>query len=39
VAYETLSRRDRKARHLAATGYLEQGWSADEDEIVVSPLT
>ncbi|HZD17907.1 MAG TPA: adenylate/guanylate cyclase domain-containing protein, partial [Actinomycetota bacterium] len=34
VAYETLSRRDRKARHLAAADHLERGWSADPDEIV-----
>ena len=32
VAYETLSRHDRKARHLAAAAYLEQAFS-DEDEI------
>jgi tetratricopeptide (TPR) repeat protein len=34
VAYETLSRRERKAKHLAAAGFLERVWSADEDEIV-----
>ncbi len=34
VAYETLSRRDRKARHLAAADYLGTSWSADPDEIV-----
>ncbi|HUZ84226.1 MAG TPA: hypothetical protein VMU66_05995, partial [Gaiellales bacterium] len=33
VAYETLSRRDRSDRHLAAAAYLEQS-SSDEDEIV-----
>jgi class 3 adenylate cyclase len=30
VAYETLSRRDRKARHLAAAAHLEQAWSDQE---------
>jgi class 3 adenylate cyclase/tetratricopeptide (TPR) repeat protein len=34
VAYETLSKRDRKARHLAAAGYLERSWGGDEEEIV-----
>ena len=34
VAYDTLSRHDRKARHLAAADHLERGWVADEDEIV-----
>jgi class 3 adenylate cyclase/tetratricopeptide (TPR) repeat protein len=34
VAYEMLSRRERKARHLAVAEYLEQSWSGDEDEIV-----
>jgi tetratricopeptide (TPR) repeat protein len=33
VAYETLSRKDRKARHLAAAAYLESSWRSDEDEI------
>jgi class 3 adenylate cyclase len=33
VAYETLSRRDRKAKHLAAAGFLASSWSAEEDEI------
>jgi tetratricopeptide (TPR) repeat protein len=32
VAYETLSRRDRRARHLAAAAYLEAAFP-DEDEI------
>ncbi len=31
VAYETLSRKERKARHLAVAGYLESDWGADED--------
>jgi class 3 adenylate cyclase/tetratricopeptide (TPR) repeat protein len=34
VAYETLSRRDRKARHLAVASYLGEGSGFDEDEIV-----
>jgi class 3 adenylate cyclase/tetratricopeptide (TPR) repeat protein len=33
VAYETLSRRERRSRHLAAAAYLE-GAFADEDEII-----
>ncbi len=34
VAYDTLSKRDRKVRHLAAADHLAGSWSADEDEIV-----
>jgi len=34
VAYDTLSKRDRKARHLAIAQYLEANWAGDEDEIV-----
>jgi tetratricopeptide (TPR) repeat protein len=34
VAYETLARRDRRARHLAAAAHLEAAWGAKEDEIV-----
>jgi class 3 adenylate cyclase/tetratricopeptide (TPR) repeat protein len=34
VTYETLSRKDRKATHLAMARYLETTWGADEDEIV-----
>jgi class 3 adenylate cyclase/tetratricopeptide (TPR) repeat protein len=34
VAYDTLSRRDRKAHHLATARYLEANWVGDEDEIV-----
>jgi class 3 adenylate cyclase/tetratricopeptide (TPR) repeat protein len=34
VAYETLSRRDRKARHLAAAAQLESSFGAAEQEIV-----
>ena len=33
VAYETLSKRERKTRHLAAAGHLATAW-ADEQEIV-----
>jgi predicted ATPase len=33
VAYETISRRERKAKHLAAAGFLASAWSAEEDEI------
>ncbi|MDP9250063.1 MAG: AAA family ATPase, partial [Chloroflexota bacterium] len=33
VAYETLSRRDRKVRHLAAADYLERSWAGDDAEI------
>jgi len=34
VAYETLARKDRKARHLAAATFLETEWGPEEDEIV-----
>src|SRR5205823_6003824 len=34
VAYETISKRDRKARHLAVASFLEENWAADDDEIV-----
>jgi class 3 adenylate cyclase/tetratricopeptide (TPR) repeat protein len=34
VAYETLAKRDRKAKHIRAATYLEQAWGADEEEIV-----
>ena len=34
VAYETISRRERKAKHLATAQYLASAWSAEEDEIV-----
>jgi hypothetical protein len=34
VAYETLARRDHRARHLAAAAHLEAAWGAKEDEIV-----
>jgi class 3 adenylate cyclase/tetratricopeptide (TPR) repeat protein len=34
VAYETLSRRERKTLHLAAARHLEESWGADQEEIV-----
>jgi predicted ATPase/class 3 adenylate cyclase len=34
VAYETISKRDRKEKHLAAARHLSSVWSAEEDEIV-----
>ena len=34
VAYETLSKRERRARHLAAAEYLSAAFAADEDEVV-----
>jgi class 3 adenylate cyclase/tetratricopeptide (TPR) repeat protein len=34
VAYETLAKKDRKAKHLAAAAFIEQGWSGEEEEIV-----
>jgi class 3 adenylate cyclase/tetratricopeptide (TPR) repeat protein len=34
IAYDTLSKRDRKTRHLAVADNLERSWSGDEDEIV-----
>ncbi|HEU0304671.1 MAG TPA: adenylate/guanylate cyclase domain-containing protein [Gaiellaceae bacterium] len=34
VAYETLSRKERRARHLAAAAHLEQQWLEDDDELV-----
>jgi tetratricopeptide (TPR) repeat protein len=34
VAYETISRRERKAKHLAAAQFLASTWSVEEDEIV-----
>jgi class 3 adenylate cyclase/tetratricopeptide (TPR) repeat protein len=34
IAHDTLSRKERKARHLAAARYLEQSWGSDETEIV-----
>ena len=34
VAYETLSRAERKARHVAVAEHLERAWGKDDDEIV-----
>jgi class 3 adenylate cyclase/predicted ATPase len=34
VAYDTLSKRDRRTKHLAAADFIERTWSGDEDEIV-----
>ena len=34
VAYETLSKKERKAKHLAAAAFIERTWTTDEDEIV-----
>ena len=34
VAYETISKRERKTKHLAAAQFLSSVWSAEEDEIV-----
>jgi class 3 adenylate cyclase/tetratricopeptide (TPR) repeat protein len=34
VAYETLSRHDRKAKHLEAASFIREIWPIDEDEIV-----
>jgi tetratricopeptide (TPR) repeat protein len=34
VAYETLSRRERRARHVSAAEYLTRAFAADEDEVV-----
>ena len=34
VAYETMSRKERKARHIAAAELLEASWGKEEDEIV-----
>ena len=34
VAYETLSKKERKSRHLAAAEFLAAAWSAEEDEII-----
>ena len=34
VAYETLAKRERRTKHLAAAEYLSQAFAADEDEVV-----
>src|SRR5215218_5367117 len=33
VAHDTISRRERKVRHLAAAAYYERDWGSDEDEL------
>jgi class 3 adenylate cyclase/tetratricopeptide (TPR) repeat protein len=35
VAYETVSKRERRARHLAAAAWLASSWGGDPDEIAV----
>src|SRR3972149_2033967 len=34
VAYDTLSKKERKAKHLAAASFIEESWSGEEEEIV-----
>src|SRR5579864_5028181 len=34
IAYETMSRKERKARHIAAAELLEQSWGKEDEEIV-----
>ncbi len=34
VAYDTLSKKERKAKHLAAADFIEETWTGEEDEIV-----
>ena len=34
VAYETISKKDRKAKHLATARFLSSNWTGEEDEIV-----
>jgi tetratricopeptide (TPR) repeat protein len=34
IAHDTLSRKEQKARHLAAARYFEEGWGSEEAEIV-----
>ncbi len=34
VAYDTLSKKERRVRHLAAAEFIERGWTGEEDEIV-----
>ena len=34
VAYDTLSKKERKAKHLAAAAFIEEGWGGEEEEIV-----
>ena len=34
VAYDTLSKKERKAKHLAAASFIEESWTGEEEEIV-----
>jgi class 3 adenylate cyclase/tetratricopeptide (TPR) repeat protein len=34
IAYDTISKKDRKAKHLSAAAFIERTFAADEDEIV-----
>ncbi len=34
VAYDTLSKKERKAKHLAAAAFIEDEWAGEEEEIV-----
>ena len=34
VAYDTLAKKDRKLKHLAAASFIEHGWGGEEEEIV-----
>src|SRR5207247_4517847 len=34
VAYTRISKRERKAKHLAAASFIRQTWEGDEDEVV-----
>ena len=34
VAYDTLSKKERKAKHLASASFIEESWTGEEDEIV-----
>lgn len=34
IAYETITKRERKAKHVAAAEFLASAWSAEEDEII-----
>jgi len=34
VAYDTLSKKERKSKHLAAARFIEEGWAGEEEEVV-----
>ena len=34
IAYQTLSKKERKARHLAAAAFIEETWGTDEEELI-----